>query len=176
MAAFDEDQVDLQVVVRWLTVELGYTIDLVVGHSRASVGAFQWLCKSEEAKTIRGYVNASGRYRMEVRQSAYRLPIASADLALRKCTVCVIAIRPLGLRMTSTLYYADRLMTYGPSFEAQGFYEWHVTVARQAKVGRIYPEDLDKFAAIDTSIVWDCAPAGLHVLTVHGMEDRQVPV
>lgn len=66
MAAFDEDLADLRVVVKWLTKDLGYTIDLVVGHSRGSVGAFQWLCSSEEGKTVRGYVNAAGRYRMEV--------------------------------------------------------------------------------------------------------------
>lgn len=66
MSAFDEDEVDLRAVASYLTTELGYTIDLVIGHSRGSVVALRWLCTSEEGKGARGYVNASGRYRMEV--------------------------------------------------------------------------------------------------------------
>lgn len=69
----------------------------------------------------------------------------------------------------------DRLEVYRSAFDSEGFYDWHVTVARQPKVGRIFPEDLAKFAAVNTSIVWERAPANLHVLTIHGMEDRQVP-
>ncbi|EPQ54786.1 ectomycorrhiza-regulated esterase [Gloeophyllum trabeum ATCC 11539] len=62
--ALGDDVVDLQVVVRYLVSTYGYKIDLVVGHSRGSIVAFHWLCTSEEGKTVTGFVNASGRYRM----------------------------------------------------------------------------------------------------------------
>jgi len=60
-----EDLEDLIAVVEWLSREYGYVIELVVGHSRGSLVAMTWLCTSEQAKTVRGFVNASGRYRME---------------------------------------------------------------------------------------------------------------
>jgi len=60
-----DDVVDIQVVVDYLTKEFGYVIDLVVGHSRGSVAGMLWLCQADEAKHVRGYVNVSGRYRMQ---------------------------------------------------------------------------------------------------------------
>ncbi|KAF8895105.1 Alpha/Beta hydrolase protein [Infundibulicybe gibba] len=62
--ALTDDIDDLNAVVAYLKSRHGYTIDLVVGHSRGSLVAFRWLCTSEEAKHVRGFVNASGRYRM----------------------------------------------------------------------------------------------------------------
>lgn len=66
MGALHEDLEDLQVVVQYLSRVYGYIVDLLVGHSRGSVVAMRWLCEAEEAKNVRGFVNASGRYRMEV--------------------------------------------------------------------------------------------------------------
>ena len=66
MSALDEDLQDLIVVVDYLIQNYGYSIDLVVGHSRGSLVSMRWLCTSEHAKHVRGYVNVSGRYRMEV--------------------------------------------------------------------------------------------------------------
>jgi pimeloyl-ACP methyl ester carboxylesterase len=58
----------MRVVVRHLAVELGYMVALVVGHSRGSVAALSWMCASEEGSHVRGFVNVSGRYRMDVRE------------------------------------------------------------------------------------------------------------
>ncbi|OBZ71716.1 hypothetical protein A0H81_08339 [Grifola frondosa] len=66
LGRFSNDIADLETVVDYLTKELGYVIDLLVGHSRGSVVSSQWLCMSEQAKTVRGFVNVAGRYRMEV--------------------------------------------------------------------------------------------------------------
>lgn len=67
-AGFENDILDLHVVVQHLTREYGYVIDLLVGHSRGSAAGLIWLCRypKEETGTVRGYVNVSGRYRMSV--------------------------------------------------------------------------------------------------------------
>ncbi|EIN12490.1 ectomycorrhiza-regulated esterase [Punctularia strigosozonata HHB-11173 SS5] len=62
--ALAEDVEDLQVVADYLIKEFGYVIDLLVGHSRGSIIGYRWVCTAEEAKTVRGFVNCSGRYRM----------------------------------------------------------------------------------------------------------------
>ena len=69
----------------------------------------------------------------------------------------------------------DRKEFYRPYFEAQGYYDWKVTVARKEVVGRIYPHDLDKFASWDQNPVKERFPSGAHVLSIHGMEDKTVP-
>lgn len=69
MGGLIDDVVDLQVVVAHLTKELGYEIDMLVGHSRGSLVSFHWLSTAPEAKTVTKFVNVSGRYRMEVRSS-----------------------------------------------------------------------------------------------------------
>lgn len=66
MAKIQEDVDDIRVVVGYLTTELGYVIDLIIGHSRGSVVAMHWMCVSAEGKHVRGFVNVSGRYRMDV--------------------------------------------------------------------------------------------------------------
>ncbi len=69
MAAFPDDVEDIQVVADYLIRELGYVIDLVIGHSKGSVAGMRWVCTSPQAASVRGFVNVSGRYRMEVRYS-----------------------------------------------------------------------------------------------------------
>ena len=69
MGAFDNDVEDLEAVVAYLTSQLGYVIDLLIGHSRGVVTAFRWMCTAKEAAGVRGFVNVSGRYRMPVRMS-----------------------------------------------------------------------------------------------------------
>ncbi|KAF9453161.1 alpha/beta-hydrolase [Macrolepiota fuliginosa MF-IS2] len=61
------------------------------------------------------------------------------------------------------------------SFEKQGYFEWHITVARQAVVARIHPHDVEQFCAWDTSIVWEQFPKETDVLTLHGLADKTVP-
>lgn len=60
--------IDLHVVAEYLMKEYGYVIDLLVGHSKGSVVAMLWLCTYPKSETgsVRGYVNISGRYRVEV--------------------------------------------------------------------------------------------------------------
>jgi alpha/beta superfamily hydrolase len=64
--ALHEDVEDLQAVVDHLKAQYGYVVDLVVGHSRGSIVAFRWIATSEDGRKVSAYVNASGRYRMEV--------------------------------------------------------------------------------------------------------------
>jgi uncharacterized protein len=61
-----EDVVDLEVVIGYLKSKFGYKIDTLVGHSRGSVVAFHWICKSEDGRRVSAMVNISGRYRMQV--------------------------------------------------------------------------------------------------------------
>ncbi|KAJ3549163.1 hypothetical protein NM688_g5213 [Phlebia brevispora] len=64
MGAFLNDVEDLEAAVAYLTKEFGYIIDLLIGHSRGVVTAFRWMCTAKEAASVRGFVNAAGRYRM----------------------------------------------------------------------------------------------------------------
>lgn len=65
LGGFLDDVVDISAVVEYLVKEFGYQIDLVIGHSRGVVSGLRWMCISEEGKNVRGFVNVSGRYRME---------------------------------------------------------------------------------------------------------------
>lgn len=71
IGAFDEDVEDIQIVVDYMIKEFGYVVDLIVGHSKGSLSGMRWVCVSPQASSVRGFVNVSGRYRMEV--SALRL-------------------------------------------------------------------------------------------------------
>ena len=62
----NEDVVDLQVVVEYLKSNFGYKIDMLIGHSRGSIVALYWICKSEDGRRVSAVVNVSGRYRMPV--------------------------------------------------------------------------------------------------------------
>lgn len=66
MGGFEDDFADISAAVAYLTSQFGYVIDLVIGHSRGSVAAMRWVCCSKEGQGVRGFVNASGRYRMRV--------------------------------------------------------------------------------------------------------------
>jgi homoserine acetyltransferase len=70
MGGFLEDIADMRVVVQHLVAEFGYKVDLVVGHSRGSVAALSWMCDSDEGRNVRGFVNVSGRYRMNASPSS----------------------------------------------------------------------------------------------------------
>lgn len=66
MCGLWEDVEDIKAVVAYLTSQLGYRIDLVVAHSRASIVAMKWLAITPEGRDVRGFVNVSARYRMWV--------------------------------------------------------------------------------------------------------------
>ena len=60
---------------------------------------------------------------------------------------------------------------WSESFAKQGYYEWHVTVARKPIVARIHPHDVEKFCSWNTSIIWEQFPRETDVLTLHGLAD-----
>ncbi|OCH91860.1 ectomycorrhiza-regulated esterase [Obba rivulosa] len=66
MDGFSDDYEDIEASVAYLQEHFGYVVDLVVGHSRGSVVGMWWISSSKAARNVRGYVNASGRYRMRV--------------------------------------------------------------------------------------------------------------
>lgn len=134
MGGLADDVVDLQVVVDHLTKELGYEIDMLVGHSRGSLICFYWLSTAPEAKTVTKFVNVSGRYRME------------------------------------------KILETKPPFNEDGYYELKATVARKPFTTRVYQEDVHNFATWRSSRVTGDFPPWVHVLTVHGMQDKTVPV
>ncbi|CAL1713275.1 unnamed protein product [Somion occarium] len=41
---------DLQVVYDYMTMKLGYIIDLIVAHSRGAISSFIWICTSPDAE------------------------------------------------------------------------------------------------------------------------------
>ena len=99
---------------------------------------------------------------------------AAASQVHRKSTVCAFRL-PLPQKKVLNIVPSDLDPIYKPHFDSQGFYEWKVTVARKPIVAIIRPEDLEDFAAFDTSLVWDKFPDATHVLTIHGMKDATVP-
>lgn len=60
------DVEDIRVVAAFLSSRYGYHVDLVVGHSRGANVGIYWCCMTEEGRSVRAFVNVSGRYRMEV--------------------------------------------------------------------------------------------------------------
>lgn len=69
----------------------------------------------------------------------------------------------------------DNAEIYKEQWDARGYYERTITVARQAVVERIYPHDLEEFSQWNTAIVWDKFPDQIDVLTMHGLVDKTVP-
>lgn len=63
--ALSEDLEDVQAVVDYLKAQLGYVVELVVGHSRGSIVGFRWMAASDDGRKTPAFVNVSGRYRME---------------------------------------------------------------------------------------------------------------
>jgi len=64
MGSFADDLEDIKTVTDHL-VSRGYVIVLAIGHSRGSFMGFKWLCSTPEGRQLRGYVNVSGRYKMD---------------------------------------------------------------------------------------------------------------
>ncbi|EED86003.1 hypothetical protein POSPLDRAFT_91504 [Postia placenta Mad-698-R] len=146
---FNDDVLDIHVVVEYLTKELGYVVDLLVGHSRGSVTGMMWLCQyPAQSATVRGYANVSGRYRLY----PYRV-----DPTPQK------------------LYDQMRKPENWKQIEAKGYYELTATVARKPFYARVTVQDHDQFASGDSSIVWEKFPQSIDVLTMHGLKDTVVP-
>ncbi|TFY69559.1 hypothetical protein EVJ58_g350 [Rhodofomes roseus] len=105
LAGFEDDIQDLGVVVQYLTREYGYVIDLLVGHSRGSVAGLHWLSRypKEETSSVRGYVNASGRYRMHKMYDQMNKPEIKAQLERQGYyeVKAVVARQPVSMRVTA---------------------------------------------------------------------------
>ncbi|RPD62398.1 ectomycorrhiza-regulated esterase [Lentinus tigrinus ALCF2SS1-7] len=69
----------------------------------------------------------------------------------------------------------DDLEAHRAELEQQGYVERRAMVARKLFVSRLYQQDYDEFASVDTSIVWTRFPAHVDVLTLHGLQDAVVP-
>ncbi|KAL7280014.1 hypothetical protein ACG7TL_006427 [Trametes sanguinea] len=94
---FENDVVDLEVVVEYLTRKYGYVIDTIIGHSRGSVVGALWICKHRDgaSKTVRRYVNVAGRYRMEKiydEMELHKAELESQGFVIRKA---VVARKPI---------------------------------------------------------------------------------
>ncbi len=61
-----KDLEDIQTVADYLSTTYGYTIKLVIGHSRGSIVSFRWLSTTQDGRNVPAFVNISGRYRMTV--------------------------------------------------------------------------------------------------------------
>lgn len=67
MGGLTNDVDDIQVVAEYMKRNYGYDVVMVIGHSRGSISGCKWVCSgSEETKSVRMFVNVSGRYRMNV--------------------------------------------------------------------------------------------------------------
>ena len=62
------------------------------------------------------------------------------------------------------------------SFEAHGYHEIQATIAGELRTFRIYPHQTKAFRRWDAKIIWDRFPHHIDVLTIHGIQDRQIPV
>ncbi|EMD39974.1 hypothetical protein CERSUDRAFT_112216 [Gelatoporia subvermispora B] len=134
-----DDVEDIEAAVAYLHEHYGYVVDLVVGHSRGSVMGMYWVSISKAARHVRGYVNASGRYRM---RGIFDNQSDERHALLRK----------------------------------QGWFEERQTVARKPFRAIVTLEQLEAFARFNAAHVWDDFPQSTHVLTLHGVQDKVVPV
>ncbi|KAK1227354.1 hypothetical protein PQX77_009676 [Marasmius sp. AFHP31] len=149
----ENDLEDLRAVVSYLgeyreETRCRYVVDLVVGHSRGAIVGFGWMCelKSGGGRVPMGYVNASGRYRME---RIWQSPTIKA---------------------ASEAFEKQRQQQHSGQIE----YTWTPTVARQKRTYTITPEEVHRFASWNTSRVWDDFPRETDVLTIHGLRDTVV--
>jgi len=77
MGGLTNDVDDLQVVAEYMKQNYGYDVVMIIGHSRGSICGCKWLCAgSEETKSVRMFVNVSGRYRMDVSFSLPSSPLS----------------------------------------------------------------------------------------------------
>ena len=81
----------------------------------------------------------------------------------------------VAVKRANKLSKQDGTDAWKSDYEATGYHEIRATVARKVVVEKIYPRDLEEFAAFDTSLVWDMFPAHVDVLTLHGLADETVP-
>lgn len=74
MAGFGEDVKDMDAVVDFLTQEYGYSVDLVVGHSRGSLVGWKWFAdrfgpesstSKESQRSPPLWISLGGRWRMD---------------------------------------------------------------------------------------------------------------
>ncbi|KAL0960945.1 hypothetical protein HGRIS_005949 [Hohenbuehelia grisea] len=73
------------------------------------------------------------------------------------------------------IYDTPAASVWKANFDAKGYHEWQLTVARKSITARIHPKDVEAFASWDTSIVWDQFPSSVDVLSLHGLADTTVP-
>lgn len=66
---------DIKAVVAYLTATMGYTVALVIGHSRGSIAGMKWASMTPEGRGISGFVNVAARYRMEVSTASATRPL-----------------------------------------------------------------------------------------------------
>ena len=62
------------------------------------------------------------------------------------------------------------------SLEILGYHEFQAVIAGESKTFRIYPHQLEDFRSWDANTIWGKFPHHIHVLTIHGIKDGQVPV
>jgi len=99
-----DDVLDIHVVVEHLTRKHGYVIDLLVGHSRGSVAGMLWLSQypAAETRTVTGYVNVSGRFRMHKLYDQLRKPENQQQIDAQGYyeVKAVVARKPFSARVT----------------------------------------------------------------------------
>ncbi|KAI0078260.1 ectomycorrhiza-regulated esterase [Panus rudis PR-1116 ss-1] len=143
--AFGNDVVDIEVVVEYLTKHFGYVVHLIVGHSRGVVSAIRWMCTSKYSKNVRGFVNVSGRYRMEVSHS---LPEQAREQLNKEgfyITRAVVARKELVIRTTTEELY--EFMTFDPTPVWDQFpKETHVLTVHGMKDRIVPPYDATIYA------------------------------
>lgn len=143
ISGLNEDLEDLNAVVHHLRAALGYTIEVIVGHSRGSIDGFAWFT----------------RYCPDSLPPQLRVPYFVA----------------LSTRYNMANIH-ERNVKYIPSFKREGFYRLQVRVAGEEKEVRIYPEQIEQFAAWPTAQITRDFPHKTDVLLVHGTVDKTVPV
>ncbi|KAH9936277.1 ectomycorrhiza-regulated esterase [Fomitopsis serialis] len=104
LGGIEDDIQDLHIVVRYLVREYGYVIDTIIGHSRGSVVGIVWLSRypKEEAGSVRGVVNVSGRYRLHKMYDQTNKPEIKAQLERQGYyeVKAVVARQPVSMKVT----------------------------------------------------------------------------
>ncbi|CDR88613.1 uncharacterized protein SPSC_04440 [Sporisorium scitamineum] len=145
MGDLANDVEDLSSMIRYLHHQLGYTVDLIMAHSRGSMVLWMYLSRPEaDLKRdlgVQGYVDklvaVSGRWHMHKVLESYA--------------------------------------RFQEGFDKQGFYEWNITSAGKKQQYIVWPKDLqamselkmpiDNVAKLNTKT---------HVLILHGTADQLV--
>ncbi|CDU21927.1 uncharacterized protein SPSC_00557 [Sporisorium scitamineum] len=145
MGDLANDVEDLSSVIRYLHHQLGYTVDLIVAHSRGSMVSWMYLSRPEaDLKRdlgVRGYVDklvaVSGRWHMHKVLESYA--------------------------------------RFQEGFDKQGFYEWNITSAGKKRQYIVWPKDLQAMSELKTPIDDVAKlNTKTHVLILHGTADQLV--